>query len=455
MLFGTGVMNLSGTLMGVAFAIGIVWNAVIDPVAGNLSDRTISKRYGRRHGFILFGTFLLAAANIFLWCMPAALSNLAKFFWMLIGILIFQTCCTVISVPYNALAFDLTDDYDEQTELQGIKAVFFVFGLILPITVMASLETASNTAELSGRFNYLTYRNLAFIGSAIVIVCGLITFFGTRSHVLRLNEKARLINLNKEKISLKKIIKNFFEIFKDVNYRSIIIGICATSIASAFLTGIGMHVFTYTFGFEGFQMYLLIGELFVVIILSQPFWLYICQRTDKKPSLMNGLKLAALGIVLFTIVFIIRDSVSSNVLFAILTVPIVVVGLGMGSTYLIPQSMLSDVIAHNSKDDEVNKNATVTGFVNFANKIAQALTLLVIGLMLDAVGFDSSADSAVYKPGLNVKTGLGIVLLAGVTFGVILALVFTNKYKLKKEDIIKTKTKAESAVEKEKEEVNA
>lgn len=440
MFFGTAVAGIPGTLMGVAFAIGLVWDSVTDPMAGYISDKTDSTLLGRRHGYIISGTFLLAIANIFLWNLPINMSIFAKFIWMLFGILFFQTCATIIMTPYNALALDLSGDYDEQTELQGYKAIFFLLGIILPTVIMGFLQ--SNVADgLDGRYEVSTYRTLATIGSIFILLCGFTTFIGTYSHIPRLNKKARLKNADKKKIPLKQIMKNFFSLFKDENYRSIIIGSCAMNMASAFLTGIGMHVFTYSFKLSSTQMYLLIGEFFVVTILSQPIWLNICKKADKKPSLMGGLKLAAAGLVLLVLVFIFRGLIkNTSVLIAILTAPIVIVGMGMGSTYLIPQSMMADVIAYNSKKDEGDKTATIMGFMTFSFKISQALTLLIVGIMLDIIGFNSGADPAVYEPSLFVENALGYILSFGLVVGIGVAIYFISKYKLKKEDIPKIET---------------
>jgi len=52
MFFGTGVLGIPGTLMGIAVAVSTVWDASTDPIVGHWSDRVKSRRFGKRHGFI-------------------------------------------------------------------------------------------------------------------------------------------------------------------------------------------------------------------------------------------------------------------------------------------------------------------------------------------------------------------------------------------------------------------
>src|SRR5215210_4555877 len=54
----TTVLGLSGTLVGIASGIGLIWDAVIDPYIGYASDRAHS-RFGRRHSFMAAGALTM------------------------------------------------------------------------------------------------------------------------------------------------------------------------------------------------------------------------------------------------------------------------------------------------------------------------------------------------------------------------------------------------------------
>jgi Na+/melibiose symporter-like transporter len=54
LFYYTTVLGLPGTLLGLAMAVGLLWDAAIDPLIGHASDRAVLK-LGRRHSFMLVG----------------------------------------------------------------------------------------------------------------------------------------------------------------------------------------------------------------------------------------------------------------------------------------------------------------------------------------------------------------------------------------------------------------
>lgn len=429
--------------MGVAFAISLIWDSITGPLMGHISDHTKSKAFGRRHGYMLLGAILLPAANILLWIVPIDISEIAKFLWLTVSIILFQTFATIVLAPYNALAVDLTKDYNEQTNLQSIKGVFGLLGIVLPVGIMAFLQSnAGITGGVDGRNVQNTYIYLAALGSILVLICGAVAFYGTYKHIPRLNKEARLENAKKTK--KRNIIFEFFKLFKDNDCRSLIIATCAMSMATAFLTGMGLHVFTYTFNLDTLHMYSLIGGLFVVSILSQPIWLYICKKRDKKPAFLLGILITTIGLLLLLVILILNQKIESTVLLvSILILPVIILGFGIGFNHSIPFSMFADLIIVNSKKSEEDKSGTIMGFATFTFKISMALSLLLVGVLLDFIGFNTGGDVN-YNPSLEIRQNLGYTLFAVLLVFNIIAAIFVFKYRLKRADVIKAKKMLEN-----------
>ena len=93
MFFGTSVLGISGTLMGIAVSIGVLWDAISDPIMGHYSDITNSA-LGKRHPYMLIGIFGMCVVNLFLWLVPPSSPEIVKFSWILISLLFVQTFCT-------------------------------------------------------------------------------------------------------------------------------------------------------------------------------------------------------------------------------------------------------------------------------------------------------------------------------------------------------------------------
>ena len=109
-------------LVGMAVAIPRFFDAITDPILGNWSDNFRS-RWGRRRPLIVAGAILCGILLPLHWT-PFALetannpwySNGPFIYFSLIGC-IFAVAYTIFIVPYTALGFELTDDYDERTKV--------------------------------------------------------------------------------------------------------------------------------------------------------------------------------------------------------------------------------------------------------------------------------------------------------------------------------------------------
>ena len=112
MFFGTSILGISGSLVGLAIAISALWDGLSDPLIGYLSDKSKNKFYGKRLNFMFVATFGIAIFNILLWLIPSSLPMGIKFVWMLVSLLIVETFNTMFATPYVALGIDIAPDYN-------------------------------------------------------------------------------------------------------------------------------------------------------------------------------------------------------------------------------------------------------------------------------------------------------------------------------------------------------
>ncbi|TFG82738.1 MAG: MFS transporter, partial [Erysipelotrichales bacterium] len=99
--FATVILGIPGSLAGLAVGISVFWDAVTDPVAGYLSDRTRT-RFGRRRPWMLASALPVGLTYFAIWAPPGSLSGGALSLWIAGAILLFYSAMTVFNVPYTA-----------------------------------------------------------------------------------------------------------------------------------------------------------------------------------------------------------------------------------------------------------------------------------------------------------------------------------------------------------------
>jgi len=127
--------------------VGGVWDAINDPIIGVWSDR-VHTRWGRRRPFFLIGAIPYAILFVLLFLVPPIPSQLGKCIYYSLVYIAFDTVFTFVSVPYNALTPELTEDYDERTHLNGYRMfVSMVGGLIAAVALPLIVDSFVNKAQ--------------------------------------------------------------------------------------------------------------------------------------------------------------------------------------------------------------------------------------------------------------------------------------------------------------------
>lgn len=415
MFFGTSVLGISGTLMGIAVSIGVLWDAISDPIMGYFSDNTRSQM-GKRHPYILIGTLGMCAINLLIWLVPPSSPEIVKFLWILFSLLLVQTFCTFFSTPYLALGFEMTKDPHEQTSLQSFKTVFYLLGTMLPSVLMFLFMPSGD--NLQGQFSVAGYVDIAYVSSLFCLICGLITFFGTLKSGVCCE-----IKINNKKSKFSSIFNDFFSVLKKPNYRNIIFGYAISLIASSILTAAGLHMFTYCFHFNSQELSAVMATLIFGAIFSQPLWTKQSIKNGKKNTLIRGLCVGVIGIMLVWVIFILRDLFSTELLFY-LTLPLIAFsGFGTGVLYTLPVSIFGDILSSDKDLTGIDKTATYSGIMTLSNKVANAFSSFLIGVILDLIKFNASSP----VQSNSVQVGLGYLVIFGVAISLICSIYYYRK----------------------------
>ncbi|RZJ58010.1 MAG: MFS transporter, partial [Acidovorax sp.] len=159
MIFYTDVALVAPAVAGAALLVGKVWDTVNDPLFGWVTDRTRS-RWGRHRVYLIYGAIPLGIAAAAVWMVPPGLSPVAAFLWIAITYTVFDTLMTLVQLPYQAMAANMTTDYDERTSLTAYASMgaligFFAGSVFMPILVRAAPDARTGYALAGSCFGLI------------------------------------------------------------------------------------------------------------------------------------------------------------------------------------------------------------------------------------------------------------------------------------------------------------
>ncbi|MBV5260283.1 MFS transporter [Synechococcus moorigangaii CMS01] len=180
--FFTQVAGLPPALAGSILMIGKISDAINDPIVGIWSDRT-RHPWGRRLPWMLGGIFPFVLVFFCQWLVPqfSEIDQVNDWFlfayYALMGVL-FNLAYTAVNLPYAALTPELTQDYNERTSLNSFRFSFSIGASIFSL--------------LAARFIFQAYPdNLPLQYGLLGLVCAVFAGLTLLWCTLRLQEKGR------------------------------------------------------------------------------------------------------------------------------------------------------------------------------------------------------------------------------------------------------------------------
>jgi len=123
------ILGLNAATAGVLWTIYGLWNAINDPLMGQVSDRTRS-RFGRRVPYVAFGAIPLGLSFFFLWTPPTQSPwMLAAYFLMIL--FIFDTLYSLTIIAYNALFPEVAPTVRDRVDLSATREILATVALLL------------------------------------------------------------------------------------------------------------------------------------------------------------------------------------------------------------------------------------------------------------------------------------------------------------------------------------
>ncbi len=116
-------LGMNPATLGVILMLLRAWDAITDPIMGNISDNTRT-RWGRRRPYLFVGAITTALLYPLFWYLPNGYNETARTVYLVIVGMTFFASFTLWSIPYYGMQLELTPSYDERTRLTGWMTFF-------------------------------------------------------------------------------------------------------------------------------------------------------------------------------------------------------------------------------------------------------------------------------------------------------------------------------------------
>ena len=367
MKFSTDVLLIAPAVMGVIFSISRIWDAVSDPIAGYLSDRTTFK-FGRRRTWMLISFIPISFGFLAVFSPPESMQGQSLDLWMMIAILSFYSAITLLNVPHMALGAELSEDYHERTRLFGVRHIGFTLGSILALVSMSLLISEENNPD--GDVRQLA-SSLAFYAIGAM---SLMIFFA----VSKLKENPEFQN---------RVNKNPFKAFRDVwinpHAKILIIVLFIENLGGAVIGVLTLYVTQYIVEAPAWAP-LIIFAYMLPSALSVPLWIPLSRRFGKIRLWVFSLAFTGISFGgIFIIPFL--DSVTARLI--VMFIGAALGGMAAGCGGAIGPSVKGDVIDYDEYLTGERKEGSYFAALNFVFKSATGIMLLVTGFVLQFSGF--------------------------------------------------------------------
>lgn len=402
--FLTDVAGLRPDYAGWAVAAGRIWDAVNDPLFGLVSDR-IRSRWGRRRVLLLFGAVPLGLSFMLMWLVPP-LGPLGLTVYYALTFILFDTAFTAVHVGYNSLTPELTADYDERSALNGYRMVFSISGTLGAII----LTTVLGWTIEDGRLLFA----VVGIGLGLIsIVPPLVVFRVTREHAT--HQQARPLPMRE---ALRATLRN--RPFR------LMMGLYLLSWTTAsILAAVLVYVANYYLRVPEQANYFVLAAQGSAIVFI-PLIVWLARRLDKRRAFILG---TATWIAVLLGIFGLRaDQVGLGYVLAALS------GVGIATAYVVPWSMLPDIIEHDQVETGRRREGSFYAFASFFQKLGTGAAIWAMGQALARAGY-VTPEMGAPLPMQPEQAVTAIRAFAGPVPAVllVLAIVFAWRYPITRE----------------------
>tara|TARA_B100000927_G_scaffold260386_1_gene229931 strand:- start:266 stop:1606 length:1341 start_codon:yes stop_codon:yes gene_type:complete len=403
--FYTDVVGISPSLAGLIYGIGMSWDAITDPFMGYVAERTRT-RWGVYRPYLLFGNIPLALSFVLLFWVPP-FEGTMLFLFLLFANILHRTCFTLVSVPFSSLTPRITSDSQERTNLTGFRMMGAQTG-----TNLMALFAFPIIFWVGGQDESMGFIVLALVAGLSALLIHAITF-------LTVKEPSNDQGIERVSGSLKEAAR---AIGKNMPFWLVFSATLIVGITTIFFGNNLIYYTKYALNLHEHQGTILFTSG-IVAFLSIPFWWFISNKIGKKFTWLISSSITLLAFIIF---YIYEIDTLSELLFLV-----AFIGFGSGAGGILFWSMLPDTIEYGEVHTGIRSESSLYGFMTFAQKGSIAFAIIILGMVLDTIGFQANevqAESTL----TNMKLIMTLIPSVGIATSLVIIYFYPIDVKMHK-----------------------
>lgn len=365
LFYMTQGLGISPVWAGVALLVPRLWDAVIDPFVGAVSDRTRS-RWGRRRPYLLFGGLVFGVGFALIFQAHSDASEGTKIAYVTVLYLLTSTAFTFYDVPYSSMAAEMAGGYAERTLLIGYKMIAARIGIIVAVIGAPLIFNAGETLAHG-------FAMMGIAAGAWMVITALYAFFSTK-HARQILRPAQPFDLRAEYRALREN-RPFLILWTVFLLQNFAIGASATTL---------IYLVIFVMKIDPALIGTMIAVSAVSATLATPFWVKLARRIGKQRTYFIGLAMAA--VMSLPVLFL--PPGLPMALFILLFLA----GIGDAATQLCPNAMVPDTVEYDEQRTGQRREGAIFGTWLLCRKLGMAAGAFVVSLFLSLFGFVAGAD---------------------------------------------------------------
>ncbi|MCH5156557.1 MAG: MFS transporter [Clostridiales bacterium] len=405
--FLTLVVGIPMTYLTPILLLTKIWDGIIDPFIGKITDAKKPGKFGKRRFFMLICAPLVLVGFVLLF-FPWSLCVTqiwAKCFLVVFVYMLYATAQSFVLIPYYSHASEMTDNFNERNNTNAVRLAFSIMSSLVCVAVPGMIASPEK-----GEVSYII---MASAFGVIFMISILIAALFSREQVVTPAVKTKFD------------IKNFLRPLKMRSYRQYLgMQMCA-SFGMAVMSSFFFTLCDFFLRRNSYAAATVFGEyasrfpiatvaaamMFLAQVIALPIYLKLIKVKSKRFAYITGavvwiivamfmLFLPAEGAI--TTVAGTKEVIKDGVTNVVDTLKIttkegapdwllivfgLLLGLGIGGTVFVPHSSFGDVCDVGELYFGERTEGSFSGLTNFLNTTAQAVGLAIPPLIIGLTGY--------------------------------------------------------------------